>query len=60
MSDVGMPPLRKEVQNYLRSCEHLLSIAATPTNPSFTREELQIMNYYVGELARMVGQLAKT
>ena len=59
MSDSLLLPLRQDVQNYLRSCEHLLSAAVTPHNPPFSQDELQIVNYYVGEVAKMVGQPAK-
>lgn len=59
MSGFSVPPLRQEVQNYLRSCEHLLSVPAVPHNPPFSPEELQIMNYYTAEVAKMVGQLAE-
>ena len=59
MSESSLPPLRQEVQNYLRSCEHLLAVPVTPHNPPFTTDELKIVNYYVGEVAKMVGQLAK-
>jgi hypothetical protein len=56
----AFPSLRQEVQNYLRSCEHLLSVpAASHNNPSFTSDELQIVNYYAAEVAKMVGQQAK-
>jgi len=54
-----LPILRIEVQNYLRSCEHLLSVPAAPHNPPFTTDELRIVNYYVAEVAKMVGQLTK-
>jgi hypothetical protein len=59
MSGSPLPPLRQEVQNYLRSCEHLLSVSAMPHHPPFTTDELQIVNYYAAEVAKMVGQLAK-
>jgi hypothetical protein len=59
MPDSPFPSLRQEIQNYLRSCEHLLSIPAASHNPPFTSEELQIMNYYGAEMAKMVGHIAK-
>jgi hypothetical protein len=58
MSASPLPTFRKEVQNYLRSSEHLWSVAAAD-HPPFTAEELQIVNYYAAEVAQMVGQLAK-
>ena len=51
--------LRQEVQDYLRSCEHLLSVPAASHNPPFTSDELQIVNYYAAEVAKMVGQQAE-
>jgi len=59
MSDSPLPTYRKEVQNYFRSCEHLLSVPAAPHNPPLSTDELQIVKYYVAEVARMVGHLAK-
>jgi len=47
---------RYEVQNYIRSCEHLLSIDATPYNPPLTIDELQMVEYYVEEVAQMVSR----
>ena len=59
MPGAVFPSLRSEVQNYLRSCEHLLSVPAAPNNPPFTSDELQIVNYYAAEVAKMVGQQAE-
>lgn len=59
MSESALPRFRHEVQNYLRSCEHLLSVPAAPHNPPFTPDELHIINYYAAEIAKMVGQLEK-
>ena len=59
MSESLHPYFCKEVQTYLRSCEHLLSIAVASPNPPFSPDELQIVNYYAAEMAKMVDQLAK-
>ena len=59
MSDSPLPPLRKEVQNYLRSCEHVLSVPAVPHDLPFSPDEVQIMKYYVAEMGKMLGQLTK-
>jgi hypothetical protein len=59
MPGCSVPPLRQEVQNYLRSCEHLLSVPAATHNPPFSPEELRIMDYYAAEVTKLVSQLAK-
>lgn len=59
MSESPLPHFRKEVQNYLRSCEHLISVPAAPQNPPFTPDELQIMEYYAAEVVKMLGQVTK-
>ena len=59
MPGIPFPSFCPEVQNYLRSCERLLSIPAASHNPAFTPDELRIMNYYAAEVAKMVGQLSK-
>lgn len=59
MSEASFPSLRREVHDYLRSCEHLLSVTVAPHNPPFSPDKLQIVNYYVAEVANPIGQLAK-
>lgn len=55
----SFPSFRPEVQDYLRSCEHLLSVPVAPHNPPFTEEELLVVNYYAAEVTKMLGQLAE-
>ena len=43
---------RREVQDFLRSTEHLLSAATAP--PSLTEEELAMIGYYVAELQKLL------
>ncbi len=43
-------PLRKEVLDYTRSCEHLLSSVMSPTHPQLSPEERQMVEYYLEEL----------
>lgn len=50
--------VRHEVQDYLLSCEQLLSIAAA-SQPSLSDDELRIVKHYVEEVAKMVAQRAK-
>ena len=43
---------RREVQDYLRSCEHLLAAATTP--PSLTGEELAMIGYYMAYIQKLL------
>ena len=45
MANSPFPVLRKEVQNYLRSCEYGLSVLKTPppTSPSLSHEEREMV-----------------
>ena len=45
-----MALLRKEVQNYLLSCEHLLAAASTPNSTTFLRRTTSD-RYYSTELS---------
>ena len=54
MSDSSIPPLRKEVQDYFKVCEELLSVALTPTAPRFSKEELEFLEFYADELAEKI------
>ena len=46
----------KEVQDYTRACEHLIGESVRRTNQlhHFSEEELQLVNYYAAEVARLV------
>jgi len=50
-----MSPLRKEVKEYIRVCEHLLSEAALSTATPFSAEECGIMEYYNSEVAKLMS-----
>ena len=52
MSDNPILKYRHEVQEYLRSSEHLL-VAATET-PSLTEEELAMIGYYVAQIQKIL------
>ncbi len=52
MSDNPILAYRREVQEYLRSCEHLLVAATEP--PSLTEEELAMIGYYVAQLQKLL------
>ena len=49
MSESAYPP-RREVQDYLRSAERLL---AAVLDQAFSKDELDIVEYYGGEIAKM-------
>ena len=59
MSQYGSPLLSysAEVQDYLRACERLLAAAAVRHKPPFSEEELQLVEYYINEVARMHAAL---
>ena len=59
MLESPLPTFRKEVLNYLQSCEHLLAVPVAPYYPPFTQDELQMVDYYAKEVAQMLAQLAK-
>ena len=52
MSDNPVLAYRREVQAYLRSCEHLLSAARIPS--SLTEEEWAMIGYYVAEIQKLL------
>jgi hypothetical protein len=53
MSDNPVLTFRREIQDYLRSCEHLLAAATSP--PAFTEEELSMVTYYVVEVQKILA-----
>jgi hypothetical protein len=52
MSDNLILAYRKEVQEYLRSCEHLL--AAATSFPPLSEEELPMVQYYAAEVQKIL------
>jgi hypothetical protein len=50
---------RKEILDYLRSCEHLLSALSMPTTSQFLNEELEALEYSVTELQKVLVVCAK-
>jgi hypothetical protein len=53
MSDSPYPSMRREIQDYLRSCERLLAAALQPNHPPFSKDELDMVAYYGDEIAKM-------
>ncbi|HEY5931461.1 MAG TPA: hypothetical protein VIT63_01010 [Nitrospira sp.] len=49
-----MIPLRKEVQDFARSCEKLLSLGITSVDEPLSEDERQLIIYYLDELRRLV------
>lgn len=47
-----MIPLRKEVQNFARSCEKLLSLHMTTDEP-LSEDERHLILYYLDELRQL-------
>ena len=45
---------RKEVLDYLHSCEHLLAAAALPGNPPLSKEERGVITRYAVEILTAV------
>jgi len=45
MANSPFPAFRKEVQDYLRSCEHLISAVISPNSPVLSKEELEMVEY---------------
>jgi hypothetical protein len=58
MANHADSPLREEVQRYLTGCEYLLAAAAIP--PPFTKEELELIRFYVAEVGKIPSVSAKT
>jgi hypothetical protein len=49
-----LPSVRKEVQEYLGSCERILATAVMPTTPCFSKDELELLEYYAREIAEKI------
>jgi hypothetical protein len=47
--------LRKEVKEYIRSCEHLLSESALPTTAPFSPTECGSIEYYTTEVTKLIS-----
>ena len=52
MLDNPVLAYRREIQDYLRSCEHLL--AAATSSPPFTQEKLAMVGYYAAEVQKIL------
>ena len=54
-----MLPLRKEIQDYSRSCEHLISAAVSRDVTPFSPDEIQWIAYYATEVTSLVDRVAR-
>jgi hypothetical protein len=52
--DFSSLSFRKEVLDYLRSCENLLAALSTPSASRFSKEELEVLAYSVSELQKVL------
>jgi len=52
-----MTPLRKEIQDFAKSCEKLLSLCMTSGDEPLSEEERQLIDYYVDELRRLTASI---
>ena len=52
-------PHSPHLQAYIRACEYFISIASVPNSQPFSEEELQVIRYYVEELAKVVKPVKK-
>jgi hypothetical protein len=50
---------RKEVLDYVRSCEHLFAALSMPSASPFSKEELDVLEYSVVELQKLLAMCAK-
>ena len=46
---------RKDVENYVRSCEYLISIASVPNSPPFSKEEHRLLEFYTEQMAKLLS-----
>ena len=54
-----MLPLRKEIADYSRSCEHLIAAALSRDAIPFTQDEIDWITYYATEMTSLVDQLVR-
>ena len=52
-----MLPLRKELHEYSRGCEALISASLSPDTVAFTPKELEWISYYATEITSLVDGL---
>ena len=50
-------PLRKEVRDFHLACEYLISASRTKDDPQFSREEREIIEFYVLEVSKVLDQM---
>ncbi len=50
---------RKEVLDYLSTCDQLLAAMGTPSASRFSKDELEVLDYSVAELQKVLVVFAK-
>jgi len=59
MSDSPLLPFRSEVRDFLRSSERLISAAVTSNGSPITKDEREIVEYYLAEVGKILTPLSK-
>ncbi|UVT20095.1 MAG: hypothetical protein H8K03_20340 [Nitrospira sp.] len=54
-----MIPLRKEVKDYSRTCEHLIAASVLIDSTPFTQDEIDWIAYYATEMTNLADQLVR-
>jgi regulator of sirC expression with transglutaminase-like and TPR domain len=54
-----MVPLRKEITDYSRACEHLIYAAVSADATPFTSDETEMIAYYACEMTNLADQLVR-
>lgn len=54
-----MLPIRKQIHDFARSCEHLISESALQNAVPFMPEEIEWIAYYANEMTSLVNRLTR-
>lgn len=56
MSRLSILPIRKDLHELFSHCEQLLANAQAPNQAPFSPDELQMLSYYVKEVAKLADK----
>ena len=56
MSCLSILPIRNDLHELFRHCERLLASAQAPDHAPFSSDELQMVSYYVKEVAKLADK----